>query len=426
MSKTLYTDDYKSEPYWLEGVTSLDVQDSTLPEKADVVVIGSGYTGLHTALQTARAGRKTVVIDKGNIGCGCSTRNGGQVSSSIKPDIEELTKFFGQDCAKAIRREGENALNWIETFIKDEAIDCDFERNGLYYAAHTPRHYELIARDTEILQREDGIEAFAVSEQDQRTELGSNAYFGGVVFPNHAALHAAKYHSALAKKVSDAAGLLVSHCNANSIVRHASSGDSQFSIKTSKGTIKARNVMIATNGYTGELTPWLQRRLIPIGSYVIATEPLAKEKIDSLFPTARPVCDTCKVVYYYRASPDRTRVLFGGRVSANETNPMVSAPRLHQQMCRIFPELEHTRISNSWTGTVSYTFDSMAHTGIFNGMHYALGYCGSGISLSSYLGMRAGQKIIEHADGATAFDNLPFPSRPLYRGKPWFLPAALN
>jgi len=395
MAETLFTGDYKSEPYWMEDVVPLQLGVNSLPNKADVVVIGSGYTGLHTALETARAGLHTVVIDSGNIGQGCSTRNGGQVSSSIKPDVDELTEKYGRDRAKAIRQEGENALNWIESFVQNEGIDC-------------------------------GIEAFAVPRQDQKTELGSDAYFGGLVFPRHAALHAAKYHSALAGKVADAGASLVSNCTAVSIDGGSSSGDAQFTIKTTQGTITARHVMVATNGYTSSLIPWFQNRLIPIGSYVIATEPLPKEQMDALFPTGRVVCDTCKVIYYYRASPDRTRVLFGGRVSANETNPDISAPRLHKQMCRIFPELKETKISHSWTGTVAYTFDSMAHTGTHDGMHYALGYCGSGISLSSYLGMRAGQKIAGNPEGASAFDDLPFPTRPLYRGKPWFLPAAVS
>ncbi len=426
MAETLFTGDYKSEPYWMEDVVPLQLGDNSLPDKADVVVIGSGYTGSHAALETARAGLHTVVIDSGNIGQGCSTRNGGQVSSSIKPDVDELTEKYGRDRAKAIRQEGENALNWIESFVQNEGIDCDFERNGLYYAAHTPRHYESLARDADILKHKEGIEAFAVPQQDQKTELGSDAYFGGLVFPRHAALHAAKYHSALAGKIADAGARLVSNCTAVSVDRGSESGDAKFTIKTTQGTITARHVMVATNGYTSSLIPWFQNRLIPIGSYVIATEPLPKEQMDALFPTGRVVCDTCKVIYYYRASPDRTRVLFGGRVSANETNPDISAPRLHKQMCRIFPGLKETKISHSWTGTVAYTFDSMAHTGTHDGMHYALGYCGSGISLSSYLGMRAGQKIVGKPEGASAFDDLPFPTRPLYRGKPWFLPAAVS
>jgi len=199
-----------------------------------------------------------------------------------------------------------------------------------------------------------------------------------------------------------------------------------FEVLTSKGKISCKQLVIATNGYTSKLTPWLQRRVIPIGSYIIATEPLEKKLMDELFPTNRIVSDTCKVVYYYRPSPDRTRVLFGGRVSAKETNPSLSGPKLHYDMCRIFPGLSNTKISHSWFGTVAYTFDELAHTGCHDGIFYSMGYCGSGVSMASYLGMRLGQKVIGAKEGVTPFDDLPFPTRPFYSGNPWFLPAVVS
>ena len=426
-SDSLYTDDYKEASYWLEDVLDFTVPNAVLPVSADVVVIGSGYTGLHAAIQTAAAGRATVIIDSGEVGQGCSSRNGGQIDTSIKPSVQQLARKLGLIKAKAIRQEGINALKWIEEYVKDETIDCHFERNGLYHAAHTPLHYEQMSRDAEQLNREEGFEeAYSVPRSDQRTELGSDAYYGGVVFPKHAAIHAAKYHQGLVKKALNLGVSFVPHCPANSIIRHNKTGDGQFSIQTAKGTIQARNVMIATNGYTTNLTPWFQQRVIPIGSYVIATEALPTELMNELFPSHRVASDSCKVIYYYRASPDRKRILFGGRVSANETNPLVSGPRLHHQMCRIFPQLRDTRISHSWTGTVAYTFDEMPHTGVHNGLHYAMGFCGSGVSMSSYLGMRAGQKIVGNVEGITPLDNLPFPTKPLYTGKPWFLPAAVS
>jgi glycine/D-amino acid oxidase-like deaminating enzyme len=214
---------------------------------------------------------------------------------------------------------------------------------------------------------------------------------------------------------------VVGRCRVTGITRSGSG----FRVETSKGVVEARDVIVATNGYTTALTPWLRRRVIPIGSYIIATEELPEATIDELFPGDRIASDTCKVVYYYRASPDRRRVLFGGRVSASETTALVGAARLRQDMCRIFPQLEGVGLSHAWSGTVAYSFDELAHTGVQDGIHYAMGYCGSGVSMAPYLGMRAGQKVLGLPEGATAFDGLPFPTRPLYRGKPWFLPAAV-
>ena len=165
--------------------------------------------------------------------------------------------------------------------------------------------------------------------------------------------------------------------------------------------------------------------MIPIGSYIIATEPIAAETMDRILPSDRMVTDTRKVIYYYRASPDRTRVLFGGRVSWNETDPRVSAPLLKAEMARLFPELADVRVSHSWMGFVGFTFDTLMHTGTHDGVHFATGYCGSGIAMASYLGMKVGLKVLGQREGETAFDGLPFPTRPYYFGTPWFLGAAI-
>jgi glycine/D-amino acid oxidase-like deaminating enzyme len=169
------------------------------------------------------------------------------------------------------------------------------------------------------------------------------------------------------------------------------------------------------------MPPWQRRRLIPIGSYMIATEPLPETLIDRLIPNGHVVSDTRKVVYYYRASPDRRRILFGGRVSHHETDPRVSGPLLHAEMARIFPELSEVRISHSWLGFVAYSFDELAHIGVHDGIHYAAGYCGSGVSMASYLGMRCGQRVLGMKEARTGFDDIGFPTRPFYDGKPWFL-----
>ena len=422
LSGAEWTEDWKDTSYWLDGLATFDDVTAQPPSQVDVAIIGSGYTGLNAALQSIRGGRSTAVFEAGNPGFGCSTRNGGQVSTSIKPSLASLSQKFGMERGRAIRKEGEAALDWLEDFITSEDIDCSFLRSGRYHAAHTPKHYEIIVRDAEKVGRTEGIEAHAISRINQLEELGSDTYHGGVLFPRHASLNPAKYHRGLLNRVLEAGASVVGECSVIDIEKDLNG----FVLTTTKGKVSARDVIVATNGYTTNLTPWLQRRVIPIGSYIIATEPLESSVMDVLFPTNRIASDTCKVVYYYRPSPDRTRVLFGGRVSATETDPMVSGPKLLKDMVRIFPQLEGTKISHSWTGTVAYTFDEMAHTGQYDGIYYALGYCGSGVSMASYLGMRLGQRVLGLAEGKTAFDDLPFPTRPLYGGKPWFLPAIVS
>lgn len=408
-------------PYWHEQLGETPELCTTLPGQVDVLVVGSGYTGLSAAIQTARGGRTTLVLDSDDPGFGCSTRNGGQISTSVKPSLKKLSAKFGPEKARRIRAEGVNALHWVRNFTETEGLDCDLRRVGRFHAAHTPQHYETLVREAEQLRSQENIESFAVPRSEQRRELGSDAYFGGVVFSDHCSIHPAKFHRELLRLALTADVEVMGHCAVTRIER-TSSG---FEVNTAKGVVQARDVIVATNGYTKALTPWLQRRVIPIGSYIIVTEELPEATIDELFPGDRIASDTCKVVYYYRATPDRRRVIFGGRVSASETTPMISATRLRQDMCRIFPELENVGLSHAWSGTVAYSFDEMAHTGVHDGVHFAMGYCGSGVSMAPYLGMRAGQKVLGLKEGETGFDDLPFPTRPLYHGKPWFLPAAV-
>ncbi len=415
---SVFSVDFKTDPYWWGAAPLADLRSGVLPERTDVLVIGSGYTGLHAALQTARGGRDTLVLDAEDAGFGCSTRNGGQISTSIKPGYAELTRRYDATTARAILEDGRDALAWIGEFVATERIDCHFKVPGRFHAAHNSAAYEALARWIDEPGPDDlQDEVHLVPRSEQRSELGTDAYFGGAVFSNHASLDPGRYHQGLLGRVIEAGAEIVSHCPVMAIERE----QGEFRVTTNRGSVRCRDVVLATNGYTGPLSPWQQRRLIPIGSYVIATEPLAPGQMDKLIPNDRIVSDTRKVVYYYRASPDRTRILFGGRVSFRETDPRVSGPKLHAEMARIFPDLASTRISHSWVGFVAYTFDELAHTGVHEGVHYAAGYCGSGVSMASYLGMRMGQRVLGLKEARTGFDNIGFPTRPLYSGNPWFL-----
>ena len=418
----IFTSDFRTTPYWWERSPRPVLAPPQLPKQVDVAVVGSGYTGLHAALQTARGGRSTLVFDAEDAGWGCSSRNGGQISTSIKPSLGELSRRHGPDKARAIHHDGREALRWIGEFVAAEKIDCDFNVVGRFHAAHNEPAFRRLAAAAESEPAGFETGAWVVPRTEQRTELGTDAYFGGVVYPRHASLDPGRYHQGLLERVLEAGAIVAPHCPVLNIER-ISGG---FRVATPNGTVTARDVVIATNGYTGKATPWQRRRVIPIGSYMIATEPLDPGLVDELFPKDRIVSDTRMVVYYYRLSPDRRRVLFGGRVSYGETDPRVSGPLLRDELVRLFPQLANMRISHSWMGLVGYTFDTMAHAGRHEGMHYAMGYCGSGVSMASYLGMRTGQKVLGMAEGRTGFDDVPFQTRPLYNGNPWFLAASVS
>ncbi len=417
MNTSAVMDDCKLSPYWWEQVPRPRLPDRALPKTVDVAVIGAGYTGLHAALQTARGGRTTIVFDAEDAGWGCSTRNGGQISTSIKPSFEQLARRHGSQRAFEILKEGQRSLDWIADFVRSEAIDCDFGQVGRFHAAHNAAQYKALG--ARIASQPKGLEvdAFMLTRAQQRSELGSDAYWGGVVYTRHCSVDPARYHQGLLERVLSAGAQLAPNCAVTAIEKQGA----LFRISTPRGSVVARDVVVATNGYTGGLTPWLQRRVIPIGSYMIATEALPEGMMDSLIPNNRIVSDTRRVVYYYRASPDRRRILFGGRVSYHETDPRVSGPKLHADMVQIFPQLRDTRVSHSWCGFVAYTFDELMHLGKRDGLHYAMGYCGAGVGTSSYFGMRLGQQVLGLAEGRTALDGLAFETRPFYTGNPWFL-----
>jgi glycine/D-amino acid oxidase-like deaminating enzyme len=417
----LLTSDFRAAPYWWDAVPRPALPEVALPARADAVVIGSGYTGLSAALQLARGGRHTVVLDASDAGWGCSTRNGGQVSTGLKPGFADLAPLHGAERAFAMVKEGHHALAFTEDFIRSEKIECRWERVGRFIGAHNAKSYDKLARRVANQAKGLEVEAHILPRAEQRSEIGTDAYFGGAVYPAHAALDPALYHQGMLSRVQAAGASVIAPCAAQSIERDGQG----FKVRTARGTIAARDLLVATNGYTDRISPDLRRRVIPIGSYIIATEPLDPALASRLIPKARVVSDTRRVIFYYRLSPDRRRMLFGGRVATRESDPVLTAPMLHAEMAALFPDLAQTRLSHSWAGFVAYTFDTMPHLGQRGGIWYAMGYCGAGVALAGYFGMRVGQQMLGRKEGRTALDGVAFPTRPLYSGEPWFLGPAL-
>lgn len=409
-------------PWWWERVPRPALPAATIPSECDVAIVGSGYTGLHAALVTARAGRHTVVFDAEDAGFGCSTRNGGQISTSVKPSFAALARRHGKERAFELLKEGQRSLAFVGDFVRSERIECDFGVVGRFHAAHNPAQFEALARIAARQPRGLEVPVHVVPRSEQHTEIDTDAYHGGVVYEAHASIDPARYHQGLLERVTAARAQIAARSPVTAIERDGN----RFRVRAAGGTTRAREVVVATNGYSGALLPWLRRRLIPIGSYMIATEPLPEALASKLIPRNRIVSDTRKVVFYYRLSPDRRRVLFGGRVSVRETDPEVSGPLLRADLVKIFPALAGVGISHSWCGFVAYTFDELAHVGVHEGIRFAAGYCGSGVGMASYLGMRVGQQVLGLAEGRTAFDGLPFATRPFYGGNPWFLAPAVR
>jgi len=403
-------------PLWMQNADMPAPSARPLPSRVDVLVIGAGYTGLSAARETANAGRSTLVVDAGEVGAGCSSRNGGQVAYSIKPSFNSLKAKFGAERAFGICRDGLDAVAYLRS-LATQQVGCGWREDGCFFGAHTAKHFGQMARDAENQPR--GLEQriSVVPKADQHTEIASDFYHGGCVYHDDASVDPTRLLLALLRRAADVGATVVDRCPVDAIkpVRDG------FEALTPRGVVHARQVLLATNGYSGPLSPWHRRRVIPIGSYQIATEPLGADRVRTLIPRGRNIVDSRRVVVYFRPSADGERIIFGGRAALAEQDPLACVPRLRQMMERILPQLRSVPVSHAWVGWVAYTFDTLPHLGQHDGIYYCMGYCGQGVPLAPYFGKRIGQQMLGLTEGRTSLDGLPFPSRPYYYGNPWFL-----
>ena len=403
-------------PFWSQDVEDLNAHKVELRKRYDFVIVGGGYTGLVAAIQLARRGLAVVVLDAMAPDGGASSRNGGQISGLNKPSYSTLKDRFGTDTAADLMQEGAHALEWIKEFIKSEGLDCDLRVTGRFKGAHSARAFDRLAKAVEIENTLLDSQAFMVAPEDQRSEVATDFYHGGAVFPKHASLQPAKYHAEL-RRIAQEAGVDLRYlCRVNNVEKNATG----YEAVTSLGKISATNIIVATNGYTTGQLPQFVRGIIPISSRIIVTDELPREVLNEVLPNDRVVNETRRVMYYYRQSPEGTRLIFGGRDKGGTNNAVLA---LHQEMSRLFPNLDGVGISHSWAGLVGFTFDKMPHLGqLSNGIFYSLGYCGSGVSVSSYLGHKIAMLALNDPAGETPFMESPFPVKRLYSGNPWFLP----
>jgi glycine/D-amino acid oxidase-like deaminating enzyme len=386
-----------------------------LPERTDVAVIGGGYTGLAAALALARRGAEVVLLERETLGWGASGRNGGFVLPGYKVEIEALARRLGLAEARRLFALSVEAVRALESLIAAEAIDCRYVRCGTVVLAARERHLGGLERSRRFLRDALGHETELLGPGDVRAEIGSARYHGGLLDPLAGAVQPAALVRGLAAAAGRAGAQLVERTDVQG-VRRARAG---FEVDTSRGTVLARDVLVATNGYSGPGVPAIRRRVVPVGSYLIATAPLEPPLAARLVPRGRVLSDTKNLLYYFRLSPDG-RMVFGGRAAFTPT-PVPSAARvLARGMLEVFPELAGTPVEYAWGGNVAFTLDQMPHAGRLDGMHYALGYGGHGVAMATWLGARLGDAMA--GAGEIPRFAAPFRAVPFYGGTPWFLP----
>jgi glycine/D-amino acid oxidase-like deaminating enzyme len=386
-----------------------------LPARTDVAVIGGGYTGLSAALTLARHGASVVVLERHRIGWGASGRNGGFVLPGYKPEVDELVRRHGVERARALLAASLEAIELVGALVAREAIDCGYARHGWISLAAKPRHLRTLEQTADLLRRHFGRDTMVLGRAELRDEIDSDRYHGGLLDPLGGALHPGRYCAGLGEAAVRAGALLVER----SEVHGVSDGAGTFTVRTSAGPLTAGQVLVATNGYTDGAFPSLRRRVVPVGSYVVATAPLGARLAARLLPRGRVMSDSWNLLHYFRLADDG-RLVFGGRASFTPTGVRQSARILERDLRTLFPALGAVPVEYTWSGSLGVARDRMPHAGRVDGVHYALAYAGHGVALATWLGARMGDALAGRGQVPELGGGLP--PIPLYRGRPWFLP----
>lgn len=410
----------KRTPFWTENFPRpADLPVATLPRQVDVAVVGAGYTGLSAARSLALEGARVVVLEQGQVGAGASSVNGGQTGPGLKKSVPALIKAYGPSLGRELWHASVEAAHYLEQVIQEEQIECDYRRSGSLALAYRPAHYQLMVRKAEWMLAELGHELRLIPGEKLGEEIGSSVFYGGLLEPLGGGLHPARYVYGLARAAAGAGAVLCENAGVRSFSRQPYG----FQVQTSQGSLKARDLLLATNGYTGGLAPQVRRYVFAVGSYMITTEPLSPALQQSLIPHGRVMYDTKNFLNYFRLTPDG-RLAMGGRNNLSpELDVVESAKNLQQTMVHIFPQLHQASISHTWTGRLGFTFDLLPHMGRLAGVHYALGYSGHGVTLATYLGREIARFICGQAANSPFAEIKPL-THFFYHQRPWFLPLA--
>jgi glycine/D-amino acid oxidase-like deaminating enzyme len=412
----------KEIPFWTDDFprpADLPVEQH-LPQEVDVAIVGSGYTGLCAALELAKSGAAVAVLERETIGWGASSRNGGMTMPGLKQSMPVVMEKYGPQIGRALWQATIDAMHYIDEFVKDEEIDCSWQIDGYMALAWKPSHFESMKKKKAWYADTLGYTDMRLVSRDEiHEEIGTAAYYGGLVGEFGAGIHPAKYVSGLARAAARHGAKLYEQTGVNQLTRQ----NGRFQVHTARGELSAKEVVLATNGYTDKLVPGCKPKVFPVGSYCIVTEPLSPELQNKLSPNRRMFYDSKWFLNYFRLTPDG-RMLWGGRNNLSTSLDLQeSATILSRQLVHTFPELERVPITHTWTGKLGITFDLLPHIGRENGVHYAFGYGGHGLSLATYLGVEMG-KLLSGEITRSPFAEVPHQTMFFYRNEPWFLPFA--
>jgi glycine/D-amino acid oxidase-like deaminating enzyme len=414
--------------YWLDTVAD-PAKGSTgaLPDKVDVAIVGGGFCGLSAARVLAKRGARVALLEAETLGWGASCRNGGMVLTGMKLPVPTLIERYGRETVQRMYAASLESIDLVEQIVKEEGIACDFSRCGHLEVACKQAHFDDYSEAAARIQREFHHQLRIIPKTELKNEIGSDIYFGGMVDEASAGVNPARYVHGLAKAAQRYGACLFDHTRVTRVVSQPIGASGSFRVETSKGSLTAKEVFLASGAYTTEATPALRKKVIPIGSYIIATEVLPPALAAEVSPRNRMIYDSKHFLYYYRLTPDN-RMLFGGRAAffpESESTVRESAELLRRGMIEVYPQLRDTKVEYVWGGTLDFAFDVMPHSGKIDGMHFALGFAGHGVAAATWMGAKMAGAICGDPED-NPFSSIKFRSAPigLRSGNTWALPLA--
>ena len=420
----------KLTSYWLDSAQAFKPSEYDFPESADVVIIGAGFSGLSSALALAKKGAEVVVLERAELLCEASGRNGGQCNNGTAQGLAALEKTYGVDKAHAFYRSYNDAVTTVESLIQQESIDCEFSRCGKLKLAAKPAHLASLKANADLLKKV-GLDPDVqlISRADLRDEIATDSFYGGLLYPDSAQMHVGKFGRGLAEAAQSKGVKLFERAAVTGLKQ--ANGDTWL-VESAKGELRAKQVLLANGGSGPGPFSWFRRRIVPVGSFAVVTEPLGDDVIKQVFPGKRNYVTTRHVGHYFRLTEDK-RLLFGGRARfavSNQKSDKESAEILRKSLTGLFPILKNLRFDYCWGGSVDMTADRLPRLGERNGLYYAMGYSGHGVQMAIHAGnliadlMDLGENTgTRYARDQNPWHDLPWPPVPGHFGKPWFLPA---
>ncbi|SHE64402.1 gamma-glutamylputrescine oxidase [Microbulbifer donghaiensis] len=375
--------------------------------EADVCVIGAGYTGLSSALHLAERGYKVVVLEAERVGWGASGRNGGHVGVGQRRGQEDLEKMLGLDTAKQLWDMSVEAVHLVEDLINKHSIQCDLKR-GIMHLAAKRSHNAHLQEEVELLRDRYGYEQMRYADEDEaRTLVGSERYFGAQVDSGSLHLHPLNFALGLAGAAAAAGVDFYEHSR---VTKYR--GGSPCLVETANGQVKAKNIVLACNGYLGNLEPRMAGKIMPINNFVLATEPLSESLAKELIANDYALQDTLFVIDYWKLSGDN-RLIFGGGENYTSRFPQDIRNFVRKYMLRVYPQLADTRIEFGWGGTLAITLNRMPHLGRLEpNVYYSQGYSGHGVPTATFAGKLIAEVVAGTEERFDILAQIPTPSFP--------------